>query len=259
MAAWCLAGGAALAQVMPVTITDQNASLKYSIDVPGAPLQQPNDPVQLPRKLEWTVDGRRVLVYPSGTSGMLDIGHLHLGAHVATNQMHAQGPLIGFGTGGTTGSVVGGVVYSVHGGAAGSGSSRITEKLDLHNKTSAPLSITLTGMGFKSPQAALEVPDLSGLKVTGTTVVYFQGNAQATSLTEPPFAPISVLPVVSFVGFNPLLNQPFNLPAGAQLTMVTELKVEREPLIAELVPWLLFVLIVVLPAAAWRAQRRRRG
>ena len=91
--------------------------------------------------------------------------------------------------------------------------------------------MSLAGRGYKPPQAALEVPDFTGLKVTGTTVTYFQGNARTGSLTEPPFAPVTVRPVASFSGFNPLLNQSFNLPAGAVLTMFTELKVENAPLL----------------------------
>src|SRR5262245_37514437 len=105
----------------PLTITHQNSSLTYTTDEPGAALQQPNDPVQLPRKVEWTVDGRRILVYPSGPSTFLDIGHLHADAHVDANQLHAQGPMIGFGTGAITGDVLGGVVYTLEGGAPGSG------------------------------------------------------------------------------------------------------------------------------------------
>lgn len=252
--------GPAAAQVAPVTITDQNASLKYTIDPPGITLGQPNDPTQLPRTLEWTVDGRRILVYPSSATTMHDIGHLHLGAHVASNQMHAQGPLIGFGTSAIAGSVVAGIVYSVHGGTTGSGSSRITEKIDIHNKTATALTMQpLVGMGYRSPQAALEVPDLSGLRVTGTTLMVVQGNTQATSLTEPPFAPLSVLPVVSFTGFNPLPTQPFSLPAGATLTMVTELKVEREPLLTiSYLPWLILVVVLAAGAALARRQRMRR-
>lgn len=250
--------GAAFAQVGPVTITDQNASLKFTPDPPTANLNVPNDPVQLPRTVEWTVDGRRILVYPSGPFTFVDVGHIHPGLHVAGNQLHAQGPVLGYGTGSMTGSVVGGAVYSVHGGAAGSGTSRITEKIDIHNKTGGAVSMSLAGMGFKPPQAALEVPDLSGLTVTGTTVVYTQGNPQTSSLTQAPFAPLTVLPVVSFTGFNPLLNQNLNLPAGATLTMVTELKVERAPLQLTLV-WLVLLVVLAVFATAMVARRRSRG
>jgi hypothetical protein len=248
--------GMVSAQVAPVTISDQNASLKLTPDPPTANLGVPNDPIQLPRTVEWTVDGRRILVYPSGPFTFVDVGHIHAGLHVEGNQLHAQGPMLGYGTGSMTGSVVGGAVYSVHGGAAGSGASRITEKIDIHNKTGGAVSMSLAGMGFKPPQAALEVPDHSGLTVTGTTAVYTQGNSQTGSLTQAPFAPLTVLPVVSFTGFNPLLNQNLNLPAGATLTMVTELKVERAPLLT--VVWWVVLLVVAVLATALALRRRGR-
>ena len=242
----------------PLTISNQNSSLTYTTDEPGANLGQPNDPVQLPRKVEWTVDGRRILVYPSGPSTFLDIGHLHSSAHVEANQMHAQGPMIGYGSNAVAGDVVGGVVYTVSGEAAGSGRSRITEKVDIHNKTTGALSLSLAGFGFKPTQTALEVPDLSGLDLTGTTVVYFQGNATSNSFTEPPFPPVTVLPVVTFTGFNPLFNQTLSLPAGARLIMITELKVAPAPLI--LTTTILWVLLaIVLGGAAAYAAARTYG
>jgi hypothetical protein len=237
--------GLGVARAASVTISDQNASLKFTIDDPTSNLNLPNDPIQLPRTIEWTVDGRRILVYPSGPFTFVDVGHIHAGLHVAGNQLHAQGPMLGFGTGSMTGTVVGGVVYSVHGGAASSGVSRISEKIDIHNKTGGAVSLSLAGMGYKPPQAALEVPDFTGLKVTGTTTIYYQGNSQTGSLTVAPFAPLTVLPVVSFTGFNPLLNQNLNLPAGATLTMVTELKVEKEPL-PTLVWWVVAAIALAL-------------
>ena len=240
------------------TVTDQNASLKFTIDEPTANLNVPSDPVQLPRTVEWTVDGRRILVYPSSPLTFLDIGHLHTNAHVGANQIHGQGPMLGFGTNSATGTVTGGVVYTVSGGTAGSGVSRITEKVDVHNKTASAQNVLLAGFGFKPTQAALEVPDLSGLVVTGTTVMVFQGNTQTGSLTDAPFAPVTVLPVVSFTGFNPLLNQSLSLPAGAMLTMVTELKVERAPLFTLItVVWLIAVLVLAGGAAALVLRKRR--
>lgn len=249
--------GLGAARAASVTISDQNASLKFTIDEPTSNLGVPNDPIQLPRTIEWTVDGRRILVYPSGPFTFVDVGHIHAGLHVAGNQLHAQGPMLGFGTGSMTGTVLGGVVYSVHGGAANSGVSRISEKIDIHNKTGGAVSMSLAGMGYKPPQAALEVPDFSGLKVTGTTTIYYQGNTQTGSLTAAPFAPLTVLPVVSFTGFNPLLNQNLNLPAGAVLTMVTELKVENAPVLT--LVWLVIVVIALalLGAVVWQRGRGR--
>ena len=165
--------------------------------------------------------------------------------------------MLGFGTGATTGTVVGGVVYTVNGAAAGSGVSRLTEKLDIHNQSGNAVTLQLAGLGFKPTQAALEVPDLSGLDLQGTTMVFFYGNAQTDSFTTPPFAPVMVLPAVSFSGFNPLFNQNLGLPAGARMTMVTELKVAPAPIL--LVPiWLWIVLLSVAALSVWALRRRKR-
>lgn len=254
-----LALGASSVQADSVTLTDHNSSLKFTRDDPTFNLGQPSDPVQLPRTLEWTVDGRRILVYPSGPSSFLDIGHLHADAHVIANQMHAQGPMLGFGTGAMAGNVTGGIVYTVEGGATDSGTSRIWEKVDIINKTGGNISMSLAGLGFKPTQAALEVPDLSGLTVTGRTVVFFEGSTQAVSITDPPFGPVMVLPVVSFTGFNPLFNQSFSLPPGATLSMITELKVARSfTLVANPAIWILLAALGIGTAMlVWR--RRARG
>jgi hypothetical protein len=212
-----------------LTVTDNNSALKVTRDPPIFNLFVPSDPVQLPRKLEWTVDGRTILVYPSGPWGFIDVSHFHIDAHVGAEQIHAQGPMLGWATNAVDGAVTGGAVYTVDGGAAGSGTSRIVEKVDIHNKTAGKLSVSLTGMGFKPTQASLPVPDYSGLNVTGTTTVFFQGNATAYSISNISpvgFPPLTVRPVVSFSGFNPLFNQSFSVPAGAVLTMITELNVK---------------------------------
>jgi hypothetical protein len=215
--------GSALAD--SVSVSDNNSTLKFTRDDTGSNLGNPGDPLQLPRTLEWNVDGRRILVYPSGPSTLLDLGHLHPDAHVAASQMHAQGPMLGYATGATSGTVTGGIVYGVEGGASGSGISRLWEKVEILNKSGSALSLSLSGLGFKPTQTRLEVPDLTGLNLVGTTVIFYQGNTQATSLVTPPFGPLTVLPVVSFSGFNTLFNQAFSLPDGATLTMITELKV----------------------------------
>jgi hypothetical protein len=212
-----------------LTVTDNNSALKVTRDPPIFNLFSPSDPVRLPRKIEWTVDGRTILVYPSGPWGFIDIEHFHVDAHVGTQQLHAQGPMLGFATNAVDGTVTGGAVYTVDGGAAGSGTSRIVEKVDIHNKTANDLPVSLTGMGFKPTQPSLAVPDYSGLDVTGTTTVFFQGNAAKYSISDflpAGFPPSMVRPVVSFSGFNPLFNQSFSVPAGAVLTMITELNVK---------------------------------
>ena len=67
---------------------------------------------------------------------------------------------------------------------------------------------------------------------------------------------MTVQPVVSLSGFNPLLNQSFNLPAGAVLTMFTELKVENAPSLT--LVWLVGLAIVLFVAAALVARKRKR-
>lgn len=249
--------GAPAAHADSLEITDNNSKLRFTRDDPTANLGGASDPVQLPRKLEWTVDGRRILVYPSSPGNFVDVGHLHPGAHVRSNQIHAQGPLLGYVTAPTDGTVTGGIVYSVDGGAASTGISRISEKVIIHNKTAGDVPVLLAGMGFKPSQAALEVPDLAGLTVTGTTLTFVHGNAQTSSFTEPPFAPLTVLPVVSFTGFNPLLNQNYSVPAGGYLTMITELKVERAPpAYSVTLLWWLIPVLVLAAAGAFFVRRR---
>jgi hypothetical protein len=218
--------GASLVQAESLSVSNNNSSLEFTRDDNVFNLNTPGDPVQLPRTIEWTVDGRRILVYPSGPSTFVDIGHLHPDVHVADNQIHAQGPLLGYATSGSEGTVTGGIVYAVEGGTPGSGISRLWEKVDIHNKTDGAVALSLTGLGFRPTQASLEVPDLAGLNLIGRTVMFYQGSTTlGTSITDPPFGPVTVLPVVSFRGFNPLRNQFFSLPAGATLTMITELRV----------------------------------
>jgi hypothetical protein len=247
-----------LALAESLTISDNNSSIKFTRDDPTSNLGTPSDPVQLARTVEWTVDGRRILVYPSSPANMADIGHLHFGAHVRANQIHAQGPMLGNATGPINGGVTGGIVYSLDGGPAGSGMSRISEKVDIHNKTTGDLPVLLAGLGFKPPQANLEVPDFNGLDVTGTTLIFLHGNAQTDTLTEPPtFAPLAVQPAITFTGFNPLLNQSLTIPAGGTLTMVTELKVNRAPLLFTVSTlWWLLAVIVIAGGGAMLVRRR---
>jgi hypothetical protein len=214
-----------------LTISNDNSSLTVTRDPAIYNIGIPSDPLRLPRKLEWVVDGRSIVVYPSGPWGFIDVDHFHTNLHVQGAQIHAQGPMLGYSTSDSNGTVTGGAVYSVDGGTSGSVVSRIVEKVDIHNKTGAALSLSLTGMGFRPTQASLQQPDYTGLDVSGTTTVFFQGNANTYSITESsPFPPSSVLPVVSFSGFNPLFNQSYSLPAGGVLTMITELKVKPRPI-----------------------------
>lgn len=166
------------------------------------------------RKLEWSVNGRRILVYP-GTSGIFDYsGHQHPDLHVTSTQDHLRGPMW------SNPDVIGGVVHSIYGDFKG-GPSRLTEKLDVENKSDSDVAIWLTGMGYKPTQSNLEVPDLSGIDVYGTTVVFYT----TTSITEMPYGKAQVSQFIPFIGFNPIANDNYVIPAHATMTMITELYV----------------------------------
>ena len=79
-----------------LTVTDGNSSLKVTRDPPTFNYSPLSDPVRLPRTLEWVVDGRLILVYPSGPWGFIDVEHFHTDAHVGVQQIHAQGPMLGY-------------------------------------------------------------------------------------------------------------------------------------------------------------------
>ena len=219
--------GAGLAQAATESVTDQNASLTFVTSDPFN-INAPTDPVSIPQRLEWVVDGRKIVVYPSNPLVYLDFSdHLHDSGHVGSHQIHAQGPMLGYATG-----VTGGVVYSVVGDASGSGISRISEKVDIRNTTNEAISLTVVGMGWKptggAHQRNLEVPDLSGLNVRGTTLVFIQGQGQATSIIDSPFAPVTVFPATTFSGFN-TQTQKISLAAGATMTLITEINVGDPP------------------------------
>lgn len=222
-----LALGPSLSIAAEFTVSSSNSTLKVTSDtVPG---------FHLPRAMEWTVDGRRIVVYPSGPWSFIDVGHFHPDAHVSTQQTHAQGPMIGY-----SGTVTGGAVYTVDGGPNGSGVSRIVEKVDIHNRTGTNLTVQLAGMGYKPFREDLfPPPDYSGLSVTGTTMVFYQGNDATYSISAPAsqYPPVAVRPVVSFTGLNPLLGENFTIPSGAVMTMITELNVKPLiPTICDLYP-----------------------
>lgn len=237
--AWCLAAalllsaGFAQAQVRNVDVSDNNATLRYKLREPFTLPADPSSPivfpVQFPDTIEWTVDGRRILVYPSIPGNSMDVDHIHPGSHVAANQIHAQGPLFGY----AASQVTVGIVYTVTGGASGSGESRISEKIDIRNKSSEPVPLrALTGLGWLPDRSAphnadIEVPDLSGLNLTGTTMAFIQGDNGRPLITDPAFGPVTVLPSAAFSGFNPFLVRDVSLQPGATLTIISELSVAR--------------------------------
>lgn len=228
-----LMSGYSFAQSQTVDSADKNSTLRYNIrspfDLPGVA----SSPIAFPGVLEWTVDGRRVVVYPSIPGNSVDVGHSHPGLHVGPNQIHVQGPLFGYA------DVNVGIVYSVSGGEPGTGSSRITEKVDIRNKSSQPVNLgSINGLGWlPNPtdphNAGLEVPDISGLTLTGATIAFTQGKgldtAAASLLTDPPFAPLTIYPAAAISGFNSFRVPAVVLESGATLTILTELNVSKTP------------------------------
>ncbi|SNT24994.1 Carbohydrate binding module (family 6) [Noviherbaspirillum humi] len=220
------------AQAQKVDITDKNAAVRYKLREPFDLSTVPSSPIVFPDIIEWTVDGRRIVVYPSIPGNSLDVEHVHSGLHVGPNQIHVQGPLFGY----AASDVTGGIVYSLTGGDAGSGSSRLTEKVDIRNKSSQPVSIdAINGLGWLPDKSAphngsLEIPDLTGLTVTGTTVAFVQGSGTANALlTDPPFPPLTIYPAATISGFNSFLVRTVTLQPGATLTILTELNVRNTP------------------------------
>ncbi|WP_192805158.1 carbohydrate-binding protein [Noviherbaspirillum aerium] len=244
-----------IAQVNTATVTNENSSLAFTRGESSASF-----PFSLPQRLEWVVDGRRILVYPSNPSVFINVNnHLHGSGHVEPYQLHAQGNVLGYEASSNpkdvSGRVTGAIVYTVNGGAAGSGISRISEKVDIFNRSGEAIPLTLGGLGWKPTGTGahdrnLEIPDISGLDVTGTTVAFVQGNgyrdpqgaAHSGSIvdrpeananyrniadnTNPTFASVTVYPALSFSGFN-TFSRNITLPAGATLSMITEINVKK--------------------------------
>ncbi len=87
----------------------------------------------------------------------------------------------------------------------------------------------MSGLGYKPSQSNLEVADYSGLEIVGTTVAVIS-NRSITEILPPPqnmFGEGTIFPVVSFVGFNSLINQSVTIPPGSTLSMISEIKVSR--------------------------------
>jgi hypothetical protein len=146
-----------------------------------------------------------------------------------------QGPLFGY----ASTDVTVGIVYTVTGGDPGSDTSRLTEKVDIRNKSGKPVAFgAINGLGWlpdpKDPHNSnAEIPDLSGLTVTGATIAFIQGSGlgatAATLLTDPPFPPLTVYPAAAISGFNSFLVRNVTLVPGATMTILTELNVSKTP------------------------------
>lgn len=234
-----------MAQVDQTPLTSENTTVNIARGV--------QDVSRLPRYLQWVVDGRTVFVPPSSVAANLNVtGHWHPNAHVGGNQLHGQGNLVGYSLGtsprDTTGSIVGGVVYTVVGSVAGSNTSRLNETVVLFNRGAQPLVLDVNGLYSRSTAAP---SDLTGLEIWGSTTAFIFGNgfrdpqgvAHAGALSdlppfgtgystipgpgEPTFASVTHFPTVAFTGFN-TFAQKVELQPGASLTMITELNMRPD-------------------------------
>ena len=227
--------GYSFAQAQTVDVTDKNSTLRYNIRAPFALDTVASSPVAFPGVLEWTVDGRRIVVYQSIPGNSVDVEHSHPGLHVGPNQIHVQGPLFGY----AATDVTVGSVYTLTGSDPATGSSRLTEMVNIRNKSANPVTLNaINGLGWlpdpKAPHNGnTEIPDIAGLTVTGSTMAFIQGSGSgataATLLTDPPFAPLTVYPAAAVSGFNSFLVRDVTLAPGATLTIMSELNVRNTP------------------------------
>jgi hypothetical protein len=216
-----------------VTVTSNNSSLTFVRNDGDPKLGIP----ALPGFLEWTVDGRTTLVYPSQPWAWTDVDHFHSGLHVGKQQIHAQGQI--------EPDVTGGVVYTLEGGIPGSGISILTEKADIRNKKmasdfdpgTAPVPVYGFGYAPNPPcdvHGCYPIPDLTGLHLEGNSIVFYQGKTGNYFITdnEGGFPPSFVRYFNSFTGFNPVAEVctiafqdcALTLQPGSMLTMITVLR-----------------------------------
>lgn len=253
------------AEALPIIPTDSvsSGSSRLVLKVDDATV------FRRPFSLDLTIDGQNLLVYSSQPTDQLGgFHHLHgggPGSHIDSNQIHVAGSLVG------SPGLRGGVAYTLtRTGLV----SRVTEKVDI--TITANATINLTGLGANpftlgdvfatrhgfTNAAALPSPDLSGWQVSGTTLVF----SQTGSLVDgPPYAPVSIVPIVSFNGFNPF-NQSISvtgctMAAPCEVTMITELNITKAPVIE----WTLVPLLILLIALAatigmltWRRRNQRQ-
>ena len=250
-------GVTAPARADVVTITSGNSSVLINGD------DQAVDSV------DWIVDGRKILVYRSAPLNIVDLASHHhadghnsapvpapalaadafsnvgesgfFGLRLDTNQAHGAGQL----SLSTAFSLAGQVLYTVIGGAPGSGESILKEWVILDFSVDPASSITVVGAGFRPEphgDITFPIPDLTGLSVVGTTAVF---DSQVRQLGGNSL----------FSGFNTFsLDVP--LAAGdTRIFMATELHVATVPNVPE--PATLLLIAPVLAAVAWRARRRQ--
>lgn len=185
-----------------------------------------------PLVLQWTVEGRGdIMVFPAGGIFTFNFhtDHLHPGAHVGTNQIHVQGNLDTPGISGIlAGQVLVGAVYTVDGDTPDGQVPRITEKIEVINKSSHDIPLDLIGMGSKPDDSEYAGPAVTDLEypafqtMMGASIVFTEGG----SIAESPFGPLATGRAIAFKGFNPQSSrQQVKLRAGERMTILTELKI----------------------------------
>jgi hypothetical protein len=211
--------GPCWAMAQSVSAVSGNATLTYHKTSNNRPLV-----------LQWTVEGRGdILIFPAGGSLTFNFhaDHLHPGSHVGTNQIHVQGNLDVPGISGVpAGQVLAGVIYTVEGNTPDSGLARISEKIQIINKSAVDIPLDMIGMGSKPDDSEYAGPPVTELEFPGfQTMMGVNGLfSEKGSTAEPPFGPLTINRFATFRGFNPQSSlQRVTVRAGETMTMITEL------------------------------------
>ncbi|RJF95899.1 hypothetical protein D3871_21310 [Noviherbaspirillum saxi] len=197
-----------------------NASLTYHKTANNRPLV-----------LQWTVERRGdILIFPAGGNFTFNLhtDHLHPGAHVGPNQIHVQGNLDVPGISGVpAGQVLAGIIYTVEGDTPDSGLARISEKIQIINKSSRDIPLDVIGMGSKPDDSEYVGPPVTDLEypkfqtMMGASALF----SEKGSIAEPPFGPLTINRFITFRGFNPQSSlQRVTVRAGETMTVLTELR-----------------------------------
>ncbi|KRB87435.1 hypothetical protein [Noviherbaspirillum sp. Root189] len=183
-----------------------------------------------PLVLQWNVQGRGdIWIFPAGGIFTFNFhaDHLHPGAHVGPNQIHVQGVLDTPGISGVpAGQVLAGIIYTVDGDTPESGLSRISEKIQVINKSSVDIPLDVIGMGSKPDDSEYAGPPVTDLEypafqtMMGTSALF----SEKGSTAEAPFGPLTISRVITVRGFNPQSSrQRVTVRAGETMTILTEL------------------------------------
>lgn len=206
-----------------VTASSGNASLTYHRTNNNRPLV-----------LQWTVEGRGdIWVFPAGGSFTFNLhaDHLHPGLHVGPHQIHVQGILDVPGVSGIqTGQVLAGAIYTVDGNTPEGDEPRISEKMEIINKSSIDIPLNVIGMGSNPSEDEYAGPPLTNLDsfqtMLGQSVMFAERVSGMGTVAETPFGPLTMGRFITFKGFNPPSSlKSVTLRAGETMTVLTELSI----------------------------------